>query len=56
MVFQSQKSLIDKQVKRNALTAKKYVHAHSNSKHWNNKSSIVLRKKKFILRLIASHV
>ena len=40
MLFQSLRSLIDKQVKRNVLTAKKYVHAHSNSKHWNNKLSI----------------
>ena len=29
----SQISLIDKQVKHNVLTAKKYVHAHGNSKH-----------------------
>ena len=33
MVFQSQKSLIDKQVKCNVLTAKKFVYAHSNIKH-----------------------
>ena len=40
MVFRSQRSLIDRQEKRNILTAKKYVHAHGNSKHWNNKPSI----------------
>ena len=40
MVFGSLRSLIDKQVKRNVLTAKKSVHARGNSKHWNNKPSI----------------
>ena len=34
------KGVIDKQVKSNVLTAKKYVHAHGNSKHRNNKPSI----------------
>ena len=36
MVFQSQRSLVNKQVKCNVLTAKKSVHTHCNSKHWNN--------------------
>ena len=33
MVFRSQRSLIDKQVKHNVLIAKKFVHAHCYSNH-----------------------
>ena len=58
MVFWSQNSLIDKQVKRNVFTAEKSVHTHGNFKQQNKrkyvkKNSMSYRKKLVFLSLIA---